>query len=197
MESEDLLLFPILVKRFPNFLTNEECQTIVSNIDQFTFTRHGSLTGDSRSNHNNGTPVYVLNVIDKVFPINERVFQVVNHYAQQQLGTKRLGIDNSWINIQGPGSELKPHTHPMSMVSGAMYLKLDSKSSGIKFINPNPYLDMVEVVERTFYMAKEMIIKPAVGDLLLFPSWLKHCADGENMSDERIVLSFNTGYIKK
>lgn len=195
MQSEDLLFFPTLVRSVPGFLTTKECDTIVSNLDKFaSFTRHNALTGDSRSNHNNGQFVYILNDIDKIFPINERVFQEINHYSQQ-LGTGRIGIDNSWINVQGPGSELKPHTHPMSIVSGAIYIKVDDSSSGIQFANPNPYLDMVHLVEHSLYTTKKMSIRPKIGDLLLFPSWLKHSSDDANQSDQRIVLSFNTGYI--
>ena len=194
MQSENLLIFPTLVKKITNFLTVNECNIIASNLNLFNFKSHSALTGNSSSNHDGTQAVYVLNIIDKYFPINQRVFDIINDYAEQ-LGTDKLGIDNSWINIQGPGSELKPHTHPTSVVSGALYIKIDINSSGIQFINPNPYLDMVDMVT-TSYSSKNMIIKPSAGDLLLFPSWLKHSSDSTNMSEQRIVLSFNTGYIK-
>ena len=196
MNIEHLILFPTLVKKFNKFLTEEECKKIVSNLDKFEFNTHPLITGNSSSAHKGYyEAVFVLNTIDKdIFPINDRLFQQITIYGEE-LGIVNLGINNSWINIQGPGSNLKVHCHPLSAISGALYLKVDNQSSGLMFVHPNPQLDMVKVDTYTAFSSKTVEIKPSIGDLILFPSWLKHGSDITNMSEQRVVLSFNTGFL--
>ena len=47
----------------------------------------------------------------------------------------------------------------------------------------------------TNFNYRDVSVKPNIGDLILFPSWLMHGSDNEkNKSNERLVLSFNTKY---
>jgi uncharacterized protein (TIGR02466 family) len=197
MVVEDINLFPILVRRIPNFLSQEECDTIIKRQVKTNFHEHGALEGDASStfDFNVGSDkVYALDLIDQYLPINGRVFDSINDYVRD-MGVSPVKIDNSWINVQGPGSRLHDHMHPISVVSGALYIKVDSDSSSINFHNPNPFVDMFDVKRWTVHTFKTSYIPPTTGDLLLFPSWLKHGSNQPNRSQERIVLSFNTSYI--
>ena len=94
-------------------------------------------------------------------------------------------------NIQHKDSILKEHCHPQSLVSGALYINVDENQK-IYFHNPNPYVYSSPKEKITPYNMEHQFIKVNKGDLLLFPSWLRHGKDDHvNTMDDRIVISFN------
>ena len=190
IEVEDMNFFPILVRRV-KLLTDTECSKIVKSLDRSGLKQHAAIAGEATSTHL--TDKFTLDTIDEVVPIKERLIGVIDDYAES-FGLSAVELDNSWINVQGKDSELLPHTHPQSAISGALYLKSDEDSSSIMFYNPNPYSELLSVGSWTHYTYKSMWVPPAPGYVLLFPSWLKHGANGKNQSEERIVLSFNCIY---
>ena len=60
-------------------------------------------------------------------------------YANEY-GFQKLDISNSWYNVEKKDCVLNNHTHPMSVISGALYLKTDTLSNKIYFLNPNPFI---------------------------------------------------------
>lgn len=89
-----------------------------------------------------------------------------------------LSLDNSWAQLYLKGSHHDLHNHPMSMLSGIIYL--DSKSEdGTLFYDygGNCY-------EEKFEKNK----------LILFPSNFLHQTKYQDNDNERIVLAFNTNY---
>ncbi len=191
----DFDLFPVLIRSIEGFLTEAECAEIVSKLDLGALGPHGSLVGDARSSFEPGLKASrnVLDEIERYLKIKDRIFYQINVYARD-FGTRPVRLDNSWINVQREGSKLSFHTHPLSIVSGALYLKVDKDSSKTTFCNPNPLVDMMPVLQPTNYTLKTASVAPALGSLLLFPSWLKHGALDRNRSVERVVLSFNTAF---
>jgi uncharacterized protein (TIGR02466 family) len=188
---DDVDLFPVLVRRVTDFLTKDQCVQIMSRLGSIEFGSHSALIGDASSTFNAGiNDSSVIDEIEKFSSIKEKILHQTNAYARD-FGTRPVELGNSWINIQRKGSELGYHTHPLSVISGALYVKVDADSSRIRFRNPNPFLDVTDVLNSTAYTSTTVYIAPQVGTLLLFPSWLKHGSD-ENLSDERVVLSFNT-----
>jgi uncharacterized protein (TIGR02466 family) len=101
-------------------------------------------------------------------------------------------MSNSWFNIQRPGSILKHHVHPDSKVSAALCIQADEKSSKLCLDNPSPFLNLLRPdthTEATFEFAKFAL---APGDMVLFPSWIKHGSGSEpNLSEQRLVISMN------
>jgi uncharacterized protein (TIGR02466 family) len=188
----DLNLFPVLVRLVTDFLTEDQCGEIVSRMRSIRFGPHSALIGDAASSFHSeiSESGFVIDEIEKYLSIKEKILHQTNVYARD-FGTRPVGLGNSWINIQRRGSELGYHTHPLSVISGALYLKIDANGSRIRFRNPNPFLTVTDVLNSTAYTSNTTYIRPIVGTLLLFPSWLQHGSD-ENMSDERVVLSFNT-----
>ena len=188
----DANLFPVLVRQITNVLTHDECEKIVSSLHLLQFGPHDALAGDAVSSFHPSieSSRTALDDIEKVVSVKQNLLVHLNEYARDY-GMKAASIDNSWVNVQRPGSELNFHTHPSSMISGALYLKADEASSKLGFANPNPYLEMTEVLNLTSYTFKIVSIQPETGSLFLFPSWLRHGSLGRNLSPERIVLSFN------
>ena len=104
-----------------------------------------------------------------------------------------LGIDNSWININPPGSYNKFHVHPGSTLSGVYYAKAPKDSGNIlmysnslmQFINKS-YLDGDN--KNTYHYIN---YKPSDGRVIIFPAWLPHSVEKNDSKEDRISIAFN------
>jgi uncharacterized protein (TIGR02466 family) len=189
--TSNIKVFPTLIKYINNFLNEKELNKIIEITIDKKLSSHLSLKGKATSTH--GLNSDVLFNIDK--NIVEKIKNKINEYAIDY-GVRKLKLDNSWINIQNKNSVLNKHSHPDSIVSGALYLKVDKNSSKIYFYNPNTYLTFVNIFKQTEFSCENYFFTPQIGDLILFPSWLMHGSNDEkNKSKERMVLSFNTLYL--
>lgn len=199
MEIQNLEVFPSLIKRVKNFLSSDECTCVKDGIDTSTFEPYGALEGDAVTTFHWSNPPYnksILDDIEYVLPIKKKLQKFLDQYTHD-VGIGKVELSTSWITVQRPGSILKSHTHPLSILSGVMYINVDEKSSAIKFSNPNPYIDTMVVKEFTKFTYEMFWIKPEIGDLLIFPSWMKHGSVDRtsidvNQSEQRIIISFNT-----
>ena len=193
-QIDNLNVFPTLIRKVSNFLTAEECSEIVSKIDLDNFSNHPALSGHAVSNHMSQKESSI-DSIDQYINIKDRLKLELKGYTETS-GFKKTILANSWMSIQYKNSELQIHGHPISAISGVIYLKVDEDSSKLTFFNPNLFLSITEIADYTPYTFGKFWITPVIGDLILFPSWLSHGSDGVNNSDERIILSFNTLYEK-
>jgi uncharacterized protein (TIGR02466 family) len=190
---QDYNLFPTLVRRIENFLSKDEIGLIIAYKPNLT--SHDALLGNAVSSHS--VKSVVLNDINHIVSLNERIYKIINEF-RKEYGIIKLAIDNSWINIQEPDSNLKIHTHIDSVISGAIYVNVDDDSSKLYFYNPNPYLEYINYFNApeipTYLNNKTIWFKPNNGDLILFPSWLRHGSEDLNKTVGRTVISFNTKY---
>jgi uncharacterized protein (TIGR02466 family) len=190
---QDYNLFPTLVRRIENFLNKDEIDLILAYKPNLA--AHGALYGNATSSH--GIKSVILNDMDHIVSLNERVYKIINEF-RQEYGIKTLAIDNSWMNIQEPDSRLNFHTHPDSIISGVIYINVDDNSSKLYFYNPNAYLEYLQYFIapeiHTYLNYKTIYLKPNNGDLILFPSWLRHGSEDLNKTVGRTVISFNTKY---
>jgi len=106
--------------------------------------------------------------------------------------TNDLIITQSWTNKNPKGSLHHEHRHPNSIISGVMYFRLDKHLPPIMFAKTQfqtfklHYEKYNSLNSETFYL-------PAVGgELILFPSFLKHSVPINVSDDVRVSLSFNT-----
>ena len=185
------LIFPVLIKQIKNFLTIEECEKIIFELKKTKIKGHDSLSKNKGySSHSNESNV--INNLNKEMQL--RLNNEIKEYANEY-GFKKLGVSNSWYNIEKKDCVLNNHTHPMSVVSGVLYLKTDKLSNKIYFFNPNPFIYFSSFEKSNFVNFEHVFFDVEIGSLLLFPSWLKHGSNYEkNKSNERICLSFNTVY---
>lgn len=111
----------------------------------------------------------------------------------EEMGFDGLRLTNSWFNVQRPGSVLKHHVHPDSTVSAALCVSADENSSALHFENPNPMLNYLAPDRRTEYGMEMVKFQLTPGDLIFFPSWIRHGSGSmPNLSETRIVISFNS-----
>lgn len=185
--SNTIHLFPTVIQYYEKLISEKECLNLVNKLKKLSYKKHESFTENSVSNYDLKT--YLLNSFPKIKKIiSEKIYSYSN-----ELGVHNSEIDNSWVNFQYKKSKLKKHIHPNSKISGVLYLKTDEKSSKIYFYNPNPFNLFLNKKEQIHNNFEYVYFCPKIGDLILFPSWLSHGShEDENMSAERVALSFNT-----
>ena len=110
------------------------------------------------------------------------------------LGNKKLVLEDLWINILPEGGTHSSHLHPHSVISGTTYVAMPDGASALKLEDPRSGRMMAAPPRRKG--AREdlktfIYVKPAVGDVLLWESWLRHEVPMNMSEDERISVSFN------
>ncbi|MEL6510604.1 MAG: 2OG-Fe(II) oxygenase family protein [Pseudomonadota bacterium] len=135
------------------------------------------------------------------FPIFADLVKVLDKHVaafaedlEFDLGDKTLVLEDIWINILPEGGIHTSHIHPHSVISGTTYVSMPEGTSALKLEDPRSQMMMAAPVRkadareemRTFVYAK-----PAVGDVLLWESWLRHEVPMNMAEDERVSVSFN------
>ena len=123
-----------------------------------------------------------------------------------------LRLDNSWFTITDIGGMTKEHDHPNSIISGSFYINVDEDSSPITFQNPNfssfclsSVVDDLSAIRSgkrpnflSPYTYRDYTFLPEKGDLILFPSWVRHGSSYvPNQTVDRTIISFNTHAVIK
>jgi uncharacterized protein (TIGR02466 family) len=153
----------------------------------------------------NGFPGYTsyasLSDLPWRFPIFADLVKVLDAHVAAfvdqldfDLGDKQVVLEDIWINILPPGGIHTGHIHPHSVISGTTYIALPDGSASIKFEDPRLSMMMAAPARkadartelRTFHY-----VAPAVGDVLLWESWLRHEVPLNMAEEERISVSFN------
>ena len=88
----------------------------------------------------------------------------------------------AWATVHEAGVSHLAHCHPDSVVSGVYYVKVPQGAGSIVFDDPRGPLPPFDT---------KMTIKPTLGDLILFPSWLIHQVSQTAGDEPRISIAFN------
>jgi uncharacterized protein (TIGR02466 family) len=106
--------------------------------------------------------------------------------------TTNLIITQSWSNRNPKGSIHHEHIHPNSIVSGVMYFRLEKHLPPIMF-SKTQFESLKLNYEKYNALNSQTFYLPAVsGELILFPSHLRHSVPINTSEDVRVSLSFNT-----
>ena len=105
---------------------------------------------------------------------------------------QRLVITQCWGNKNPKGSNHHEHTHPNSIISGVFYLRQDSKLPPIQFSKNNQHGMKLNPRSYNNNNAATFLLPCIAGELILFPSSLRHSVPINQSDKERISLSFNT-----
>ena len=138
------------------------------------------------------------------FPIFDDVVKVLNKHVaafaddlQFDLAGKKLKLDSLWINILPEGGIHTSHIHPHSVISGTTYVAMPEDASAIKFEDPRSQMMMAaptRLPDARLEQKSFVYVKPSVGDVLLWESWLRHEVPMNMSEEERISVSFNYGW---
>jgi len=135
------------------------------------------------------------------FPVFEELVLALDRHVAAfavdlafDLGGKALALDSLWINILPPGGTHASHIHPHSVISGTTYVAMPDGASALKLEDPRSARMMAappRLPDAPQDMQSFVYMKPAVGDVLLWESWLRHEVPLNMADEERISVSFN------
>ncbi|CUH78872.1 2OG-Fe(II) oxygenase family protein [Tropicibacter naphthalenivorans] len=111
-----------------------------------------------------------------------------------ELADKKLVLEDLWINILPEGGNHGLHIHPHSVISGTTYVAMPDGASALKLEDPRLGFMMAAPTRRKACREelKAFVYEaPAVGDVLLWESWLRHEVPMNMSEDDRISVSFN------
>lgn len=157
----------------------------------------------------NGYPGYTsyasLTDLPWRFPIFADLVKVLDQHVMAfakdlefDLGEGKLELEDLWINILPEGGSHGSHIHPHSVISGTTYVSMPEGTSALKLEDPRHAM-MMGAPARLKAARREMqnfiYMKPDVGDVLLWESWLRHEVPMNMAEDERISVSFNYKWV--
>lgn len=135
------------------------------------------------------------------FPIFKDLVKVLDKHVKAfakdlafDLGERKLKLDSLWINILPEGGIHTAHIHPHSVISGTTYVTMPEGASAIKFEDPRLAMMMASpgrVKDAPEELRQFIYVAPAVGDVLLWESWLRHEVPMNMVDEERVSVSFN------
>ena len=117
----------------------------------------------------------------------------ITKYTEKILNSKqRLVITQCWTNRNPPGAKHHEHVHPNSMVSGVFFFRIGGKLPPIQFSRTNQDAMKLDPVKYNNFTAEMFMPLCTPGELLLFPSNLKHSVPTNQSEETRYSMSFNT-----
>jgi len=192
---EKIHLFPTLVMVCKNFLSNQQSEDIKNFcLLQKTKPYKNAFDGSATSTWTSKSKF--IEVLEKEIctldKLSKNIQSFIDEYSDE-FNLRELSIANSWFNIQNKQSVLNRHVHELSVLSGAIFINVDDDSSELVLESPNLYSHYKSFSPIDYHsMSDIFVIKPEVGMLVLFPSWIVHSSFyQENNTENRIVISFN------
>ena len=183
MRKELLQLFavPLLITKYENDLSKE-----LAFVEKLQYQPNGA-NGNFRSKDS--------------FVFKKKQLQNIKKFCQNSIdiftkeimqAKEKLVITQSWCNNNPKGSIHHEHIHPNSIVSGVFYFRIDKHLPPIMFSKGQ--FDMLKLnFEKFNSMNSETFYLPLVsGELILFPSHLRHSVPRNTSDEVRVSLSFNT-----
>ena len=117
----------------------------------------------------------------------------INKFTTNVLNTKqRLVITQCWANRNPKGSQHHEHVHPNSIISGVMYFQINEKLPPIQFSKANQDGMKLDPIKYNHINSESFMLPCKPGELILFPSSLKHSVPINQGDEDRISMSFNT-----
>ena len=114
-------------------------------------------------------------------------------YTEKVLNSKqRLVITQCWTNKNPPGAKHHEHVHPNSIVSGVFFFRIGGKLPPIQFAKDIQSGFKLDPIRYNSVNAETFLLPCVPGELLLFPSSLKHSVPINQSEKTRYSLSFNS-----
>lgn len=153
----------------------------------------------------NGYPGYTsyasLNDLPWRFPIFADLEKALDKHVAAfvkdlgfDLGDKKLKCGSFWINILPEGGTHASHIHPHSVISGTTYVSMPKGTSALKLEDPRLPMMMhapLRLKDAAQKLQQFVYVKPDIGEILLWESWLRHEVPMNMSEEDRISVSFN------
>jgi len=183
MKDELLQIFPtpILITKYESSLVDE-----LKHINTLEWI-------EQKANSNfKSKDTYLLNH-EQFKNIKNFIYESLNKFTKNiSQSDQRLVVTQCWLNKNPKGSKHHEHVHPNSIISGVFYFKQDPKLPPISFSKSIQSAMKLDPKKYNNLNSETFLLPCTDGELILFPSNLKHSVP-INMGDEpRISMSFNT-----
>ncbi len=131
-------------------------------------------------------------------PLFSRLKCEIESYAYDHLklsrGNVRLSIGRCWPVVQRGGEGGPLHYHAGATISGVLYLQLPTDDAGVVFTKGETFaLDLLQKSELNSTTGLDVEFVPTEGDVVLFPSELRHRAQaqGQPSRKPRVAIAFD------
>ena len=183
MKDELLQIFPtpILITKYKSSLVDE-----LKYIDTLDWIEQKANKNFKSKN------TYLLNH-EQFKNIKNFIYESLNKFTKNiSQSNQKLVVTQCWLNKNPKGSKHHEHVHPNSIISGVFYFKQDPKLPPIQFSKSIQSAMKLDPKKYNNLNSDTFLLPCIDGELILFPSNLKHSVP-INMGDEpRISMSFNT-----
>jgi uncharacterized protein (TIGR02466 family) len=115
-------------------------------------------------------------------------------HTSLDLNSKDLFLSRMWANVMGQGAHHGMHLHPLSVISGTVYVSCPKNSAALVFEDPRLglFMNRPALKEKASRRQKNFLkATPKAGDVILFESWLRHEVPTHVQKENRISISFN------
>ena len=150
---------------------------------------------DRRSNVGGYQSPKILHHVEELKPLFEYICQM-GYQANDDLDFIEcdIAITGAWLNVNDSRQCMNAEHVHSDTFSGVFYLSAPEESGKLCLVNTgiNPMWDGTELANRKNQFTSGTIkIEPEEGDIILFPSYLRHSVETNNHDEERISISFN------
>ena len=183
MKEELLQIFPtpVLITKYQGDLSKE-----LKYVDHLPYK-------EQKGNANFKSKDSYLMEIEELKSIKDFFYESLNKYTKNiSQSEQRLIITQCWANKNPPGSTHHEHVHPNSILSGVFYLRQDKTLPPIQFSKTAQHAIKLDPKKYNNLNSETFMLPCETGELLLFPSTLRHSVPTNQGHNARLSLSFNT-----
>jgi uncharacterized protein (TIGR02466 family) len=135
------------------------------------------------------------------FPIFKDLVDALDQHVQAfakdlefDLDGRDLVLEDIWINVLPEGGYHSAHIHPHSVISGTTYVSMPAGASALRLEDPRHAMMMAappRAKEARRELQQFIYLKPEIGDVMLWESWLRHEVVMNQSEYDRVSVSFN------
>ena len=183
MKDELLQIFPtpLLITKYEGSLEQE--LKYINTLDWIEQNSNGNFKS---------TDTYLLDQ-EQFKNIKNFIYESLNKFTKNVLmSDQRLVVTQCWLNKNPKGSKHHEHVHPNSIISGVFYFRQDPKLPPIQFAKAIQSAMKLDPKKYNNLNSETFLLPCTNGELILFPSNLRHSVPTNTGDEDRISMSFNT-----
>ena len=129
--------------------------------------------------------------------LEAEILSIATGYLEQtlKLSSRKLEIEQAWINVFEPGSQEGQHTHDGSLLSCSYYVDAPADCGCIVFPDPigarRSYREFTQTTGSELLTRREIAVEPQPGRLVMFESWMPHYIQCNKSENVRISIAVN------
>ena len=131
----------------------------------------------------------------KLDDVYDEIMKGCMEYLEELKASGNFAIMDSWFNVHTSDMYQEVHHHLPAFISGTYYIKFDKeKDSPLTFMSSNTsFTDVARAIEVPIEMRDYVQLDVDEGDVLLFPSTLRHMVIKAKVPHDnlRVTNSFN------